>query len=221
MTGEAAVLVAAAVPPADAATERLGLLFDAHHDRLYRLARRLSRNADDARDLLQDTFLRAAAHAARLPAGTAREEAWLVRVMINLCRDRWRQAASRARHDAAVLAASPAPATDPESAAIARLVVWRALEALPPRRRAVLIMHELEGASITAVARLLGVTAVTVRWHLSAGRRQLADTIGKFEKFKKWRSGEVEKWKSGKHDERHRPPVEIRRSPGPRGGIID
>jgi DNA-directed RNA polymerase specialized sigma24 family protein len=35
-------------------------------------------------------------------------------------------------------------------------------------------MYELEGMSIPTIAALLGVTAVTVRWHLSVGRRQMA-----------------------------------------------
>jgi DNA-directed RNA polymerase specialized sigma24 family protein len=38
-------------------------------------------------------------------------------------------------------------------------------------------MYELEGATIPAIAKSLGVTAVTVRWHLSVGRRELADLI--------------------------------------------
>jgi DNA-directed RNA polymerase specialized sigma24 family protein len=38
-------------------------------------------------------------------------------------------------------------------------------------------MCELEGASIAAVARTLGLTSVTVRWHLSKGRRELAAVI--------------------------------------------
>ena len=56
MLGEATVVVS----DQDAAADRLGPLFDAHHQRLYRLARRMCRNADEARDLVQDAFLRAA-----------------------------------------------------------------------------------------------------------------------------------------------------------------
>ena len=45
------------------------------------------------------------------------------------------------------------------------------------RRRAVLVMYELEGATIPTIARTLGVTVVTVRWHLSRGRREMASRI--------------------------------------------
>ena len=62
---------------------------------------------------------------------------------------------------------------------MARSMVWQALAALPPRRRAILILYELEGAGIPAVAKLLGVSPVTVRWHLSIGRREMAKALGK------------------------------------------
>jgi DNA-directed RNA polymerase specialized sigma24 family protein len=44
---------------------------------------------------------------------------------------------------------------------------------LPPRRRAVVVMHELEGLPISMIASQLGISTITVRWHLSAGRRDL------------------------------------------------
>jgi RNA polymerase sigma factor (sigma-70 family) len=174
MTGEAATM-ATANHDAAAAADRLATLFDAHHQRLYRLARRMSRSADEARDLVQDTFLRAARAPAAVPSGASAEEAWLVRVLVNLCRDRWRQTANRDRLDRSM--APPAISPDPEAALVARSVVWRALATLDPRRRAVLVMHELEGSPVEAIARLLGITSVTVRWHLSKGRRQLAAAI--------------------------------------------
>jgi RNA polymerase sigma-70 factor (ECF subfamily) len=178
VTGEAiAMPLAAEVRSADPAA-RLEALFDAHHERLYRLARRLSGQADEARDLVQETFLRAARAPASVPLGVGSEEAWLVRVLINVCRDGWRKKAVRMRFDPMHATDSMGrPSSDQEAALIARTTIWRALEALAPRRRAVLVLYELEGAAIPAIAKLLGVAPVTVRWHLSLGRRQLASTI--------------------------------------------
>ena len=177
VVGEALV---AAIPGEDAlpdAGERLGLLFDAHHQRLYRLARRLSRTAEDARDLVQETFLRAAQSAGSIPADAAHEEAWLVRVLINICRDGWRRSAVRRRLEPLRIAEAETQSPNLERALVAQATVWRALERLPPRRRAAIVLYELEGATIPAIAKLLGVTAVTVRWHLSRGRKDLARTI--------------------------------------------
>ena len=177
-------VMAMAAPAAPVATdaarddaERPGALFDRHHQRLYRLARRLCQGSDDARDVVQETFLCAARAAASVPDGMPHEEAWLVRVLINICRDRWRMRASRTRLDPRGDAALPLQAANPEAALIARTLVWRALDALPPRRRALLVMYELEGATIPAIARLLGVAPVTVRWHLARGRREMAALV--------------------------------------------
>ena len=176
MTGQAIAMSATVDPPATDTAARLGNLFDLHHQRLYRLARRLSRSTEDARDLVQETFLRAARHAARVPEGPGHEEAWLVRVLINVARDRWRQAVVRQRSASEIVATAPDTA-DPESALLARSIIWQALQRLPPRRRAILVLYEIEGVAIPAIARLLGVTAVTVRWHLSIGRRELAAAV--------------------------------------------
>jgi RNA polymerase sigma factor (sigma-70 family) len=175
MTSDALVLAAATESPKDDAAVRLGALFDAHQPRLFRLARRLAGSAEDARDLVQETFLRAARSPESVPDGSSHEEAWLIRVLINICRDRWRQVAVRRFHQPS-LDLSP-PSTHPESALIAKSLVWRALDQLPPKRRAILILYELEGTQIPAIARLLGVTAVTVRWHLSVGRREMARAL--------------------------------------------
>jgi RNA polymerase sigma-70 factor (ECF subfamily) len=176
MTGQAIAMTATADRPADD-TARLGSLFDTHHQRLYRLARRLSRTGEDASDLVQETFLRAARHVSSVPVGPGSEEAWLVRVLINLARDRWRQQAVRTRGaDDAAFTVTPVMA-DSESAVLAKSIIWQALERLHPRRRAIIVLYEIEGATIPAIARLLGVAAVTVRWHLSIGRRELAAAV--------------------------------------------
>ena len=110
--------------------ERLALLFDAHHERIYRLARRLASSADDALDLVQETFLRAARSPNSIPVGMANEEAWLVRVLINICRDQWRKIAVRDQHDR--LAQPVNSGSDPERSLIAKRAIWQALDVLPP-----------------------------------------------------------------------------------------
>src|SRR5882757_7332780 len=95
-----AMVLPVALP--DTRTERLSALFDAHHDRLYRLARRLAPSADEALDLVQEAFLKAARSPTSIPAGLSAEEAWLVRVLVNIRRDQWRKAAVRKRHDTKV-----------------------------------------------------------------------------------------------------------------------
>jgi RNA polymerase sigma-70 factor (ECF subfamily) len=156
--------------------DRLSRLFDAHYERLYRLARRLVPTSDAAGDLVQDTFLRAARAVASIPIGSTGEEAWLVRVLINLRRDEWRKTAVRRRHQEDAKH-STSVRTDQEAAFVARATVWRALDRLTPRRRAVLVMHELEGLTIPAIASLLGISAITVRWHVSKGRGDLARVL--------------------------------------------
>jgi RNA polymerase sigma-70 factor (ECF subfamily) len=174
MTGQAIAMPAAADRTGEDFSRRLGALFDTHHQRLFRLARRLSGSSEDARDVVQETFLRAARSPASLPHGTPNEEAWLVRVLINICRDRWRRLAVQRNGALSGELDGPYQPSDPEPAFIARSLVQQALGGLPPRRRAILVMYELEGMPIPAIAKMLGVTAVTVRWHLSIGRREMA-----------------------------------------------
>lgn len=130
---------------------------------------------EEARDLVQETFLRAAGALARVPEEEPAAEAWLVRVAVNLCRDRHRRRSVRRAH------AAPMPrevaAGDGEAARMARWSVRAALLALPPRRRAIVVLHEIEGRSAAEIAALLGMQAVTVRWHLSRARRELAKAL--------------------------------------------
>ena len=84
MVGDAILLSSAVATSRPDAAERLGRLFDAHHTRLYGLARRMTRSAEEARDAVQDTFLRAARNPHSIPDGLPHEEAWLVRVLIAL-----------------------------------------------------------------------------------------------------------------------------------------
>jgi RNA polymerase sigma-70 factor (ECF subfamily) len=154
------------------AADRLGRLFDIQHRRLYALARRMSDDPEESRDLVQEAFLRAAQRYRSIPDQDAAAEAWLVRILVNLCHDRWRRLRTRRRADLAPLA-EWGGRRNPESAAIARATVEAALGRLSPRQRAIIVLHELEGRGTREVAETLGIRQVTVRWHLSAARKEL------------------------------------------------
>jgi len=151
---------------------RLAALFDSHYPRLYRLARRLVPTVDDALDLVQETFVKAARASAPVPAGEKAEEAWLVRILINIQRDEWRKAKVRSRTNSEAV-----QSRNPESAWVARTAIWQALDRLPPRRRAIVVMHELEDRDVSEIASQLAISSITVRWHLAAGRRELSHVL--------------------------------------------
>jgi RNA polymerase sigma-70 factor (ECF subfamily) len=168
--------ILATAPETDSA-ERLALLFDLHRDRLFRLACRLSADREEARDLVQEAFVRAARSPRSLPASASGGEAWLVRTLVNLCRDRYRRVAVRER-ERQVLVRESRPATaHPEDSAFLRSAVRAALQRLPARRRAVVVLCEIEGVDAREAARLLGLSEVTIRWHRMQARRQLAKEL--------------------------------------------
>ena len=110
------------------------------------------------------------------PSGGA--EAWLVRILVNLCRDRWRRLkVRREAHHQPVW--SMGNTADPESVASARSAVQRALNRLRPRTRAIVVMHEIEGQSKAEIAEFLGMSEVTVRWHVATGRSKRASRMRK------------------------------------------
>ena len=158
-------------------TDRVAGLFDRHQERLYRLARRLSYDAEEAKDLVQDTFLRVARRPGSVPRHAEPEEAWLVRILVNLSRDRHRRAVVGQRARSSLRLGEEADPSHPESALVARLTVRKALTCLPPRRRAIVVLHEMEGMPVSRIAEVMGTARVTVRWHLSQARKELANWL--------------------------------------------
>jgi len=158
-------------------TDRLAELFDSHQNRLFHLALRLCSDREEALDLVQEAFLRAARQPGSVPEGEPGGEAWLVRTLVNLCRDRYRRLAVRSKARDELTREGKRERAHPEEIQVAKATVQAALAHLTPRRRAAIVLHELEGRPVRDVARLLGVTEVTVRWHLLAARRELAKLL--------------------------------------------
>src|SRR5690349_9884556 len=147
-------------------------LIEGEIPRLRRYARALTRSADRADDLVQETLLRAIAKAHLWQLGTDMR-AWLFTIMhnhnVNMVRRAIRDEASV---DIEQMSSSLIANTDPT---VSRQLheLERALGQLPAEQREVILLVGLEGMSYETAAQVLGVPVGTVRSRLSRGRDAL------------------------------------------------
>jgi RNA polymerase sigma-70 factor, ECF subfamily len=149
-------------------------------DAAFRLARWLTRNEHDARDVVQEASLRAFRYFRTFTGGNGR--AWFLRIVRNTCAS-WR----RRRIDALMdsfdeqqhQSASPVWA-DPETR-LSRVDdatrVVRALHSLPDKLHHLLVLRELEGLSYRELADEIGAPIGTVMSRLSRGREALREAF--------------------------------------------
>jgi len=174
------VLVSSARAGDEVAFERIML---ATEQRVVSIAWRMLGNREDACDATQDVYLRVFKYLARFRAGED-FRAWLYRITINVCHDFARKTRVTGLtqlseidfgHDGAAFETAR-PGTDPESRALQgqQLALIRgALQSLPPKERAALVLRDLEGFSTEEVAQTLGSRPVTVRSQISAARAKI------------------------------------------------
>jgi RNA polymerase sigma-70 factor (ECF subfamily) len=149
-----------------------------HVDAAFNLARWLLRSRADAEDVAQEALLRACRFFRGFHGGDVR--AWLLQIVRNTCyswldKNRPRELMVEFHEEL-----HPQPAATPESIAIAdegRERLTRALETLPPRHRAVLVLRELEGCSYKEIAAITSIPIGTVMSSLSRARRQLHSAL--------------------------------------------
>ena len=138
---------------------------------LRRFARALSRDAETADDLVQDTGVRALRAEHLFHGGELRT--WLFTILLNLDRNR-RRGLSRRPHLAVVEDVDPPAA--PTSDGTGR-DIQRGLAMLPAEQREVLLLVTLEGMSYREAADVQGVPIGTVMSRLSRARSALREHI--------------------------------------------
>lgn len=158
--------------------------------KIYRLALRLTGNAEDAEDVLQETFLKAYEH---LPdfRQDSRFYTWLVRIAVNegLMKLRKRRSdRSEPLEDAVDEDGQVMPREfrdwkpNPEQQVgqeEMETILLRAAEALPPSLRAVFFLRDVEELSTEETAEMLNLTAGAVKARLFRARLQLREELSK------------------------------------------
>lgn len=130
---------------------------------------------EDARDVTQEAFVRLFRSLARYDFSRS-FYTWFYRIVMNLAIDSLRKTRSaRAASIEDHLGNLPDGRESPGSAALERAEqgsqVWRVLDRIDPKFRAVLVLRDVHGLSCREIAPILRVTHATARWRLHRGRQ--------------------------------------------------
>ena len=148
-------------------------LVDRYHRRAFWIAFHVLGRGEDARDVVQESFVRLHRSLHRYDFGRS-FYTWFYRIVTNLAIDalRKRKSARAVSLDAVGDRpdddADPAEPVDREER---RASVWRALDRMDAKFRAVLVLRDIHGLSCREIAPILGVTHATARWRLHRGRQ--------------------------------------------------
>jgi RNA polymerase sigma-70 factor (ECF subfamily) len=178
-------------------------------DALYNTAYRMTRNAEDAEDLVQETYLKAYRYYDKFEEGT-NFKAWLFKIMKNTFINNYRKRQlSPALSDFAdieeafetqVSEDANRQIKNPEEELLEDMLdddIQRAMEKLPPDYRMAVILADLEGFSYKEIAEILEVPVGTVMSRLYRGRRLLEAAMLEFAREHGYlREGEPAKMRS-------------------------
>jgi RNA polymerase sigma-70 factor, ECF subfamily len=139
---------------------------------LVRLCFLVTLDREAGADAAQETLARAWRDWERIGAEHSDPAAWARTVALNLCRNRWRRLAQQARLVPRAYIAESRTDDLPD------VDLQRALGRLPSRQREAVVLHYWSDLSVEACAAAMGVSAGSVKQHLSRARSRLAVELG-------------------------------------------
>jgi RNA polymerase sigma-70 factor (ECF subfamily) len=167
-------------------------LIEERSSEIYSLLYRLTEDAEEARDLTQETFLRVFQSIDRF-RGDADLKTWIYRIAINQARNRWRSWRRRRgdttlsldaqeSHDERPLSARlPSGGNNPEQETLAherQTALRNALRTMGRSYRETVILRDVEGLSYEEIAAALEISIGTVKSRLARGRLELRRKLG-------------------------------------------
>jgi RNA polymerase sigma-70 factor, ECF subfamily len=145
--------------------------------RVFSLAWRLLGRPEDAQDASQEVFLRAFRYLHRFDPRRPFEP-WLMKMTVNVCHDLSRKRREQPQgviHPDALRA--PGDPHHELHAEQQRTTLYRALQELPEKERAAIVLRDVEGLSTAEVAEILGSSEATVRSQISSARLKIKKAV--------------------------------------------
>src|SRR5436305_12181103 len=147
----------------------------------YTLARRVTANEEDARDVVQESYLRAWKGITRF-RGDAQFSTWLYRITANAAatlvqKRRRRRAESLDTVDEPIDTSIEGQPEAAAESAIGLEDLARAVAALPPKLRSIVVLKDVYGLSHDAIAEDLGISVAAAKVRLHRGRKRLRDLV--------------------------------------------
>ncbi len=149
----------------------------AHRQRVLLTAYRFVGTMADAQDVAQEVFLRLFQNIGRIEGEPL---PWLYRVTLNVCRDQLRRRKRRPESGQDAMRDWTDPTPGPHRILELderRRLLMTALERLPERERAAIVLRDIEGLSTREAAGILGIEEATVRCQISMARLKLAKYV--------------------------------------------
>ncbi len=168
----------------DKATEQFEQLIEPHLNHLYQLAFRFCNNQTDAEDLVQDVVIKLLPRSEEM-CQIEKLRPWLAKVLYRLFIDQYRQRArsplNLVAEDENKLFEQPSPSTQsPESETEAdqsQKHLTEALQTLNADQRAVVLLHDVEGYTLSELENILDSPQGTLKSRLSRARSQLREYL--------------------------------------------
>lgn len=159
-------------------TEAFGPLVMPYRKLLLTLAYRLTRNIEEAKEISQETLMRAFRYLRSFDTKRSFKN-WLLQIEMNV----WRTLGTRTVAEGTLreLAAVSAPESPEEALAgkEAREKLLSCLDGLSPREKEVFLLRDVEGRTVWETAEVLKTSAISVRVHLSKARDKVSNLIKK------------------------------------------
>lgn len=159
-------------------------IVERYHRRLFWVAYHILGRAEDARDVVQETFVRVHRSLERFDFSKS-FSTWVHRIATNLAIDALRKRKSAKAVELDALGERAAEGESPESPAERQEVqdrVWHVLDRLDPKFRAVIVLRDIHGLSCREIAPILEVTHATARWRLHRGRQVFREAWERLER---------------------------------------